>query len=119
MKLSANWRSWRSCHRANERRAWTKLRRVILMLTLNQKNFLHRHRVEFKATATRDDIRIVPAQFRDAVFGCERRHFGRSANLPAACNGNHNGRLLLTFLRRLNGETTAAGDDGKDVQEVD
>src|SRR5712671_3164564 len=103
MKLSANWRSWRSCHRANERRAWTKLRRVILMLTLNQKNFLHRHRVEFKATATRDDIRIVPPQFRDAVFGCERRRCSGASHLHATRDGNHDGRLLLTFLRRLNG----------------
>jgi len=61
----------------------------------------------------------VPPQFRDTVLGGERRHFGCAANLHAACDWNHDSRLLLTFLRRLDGETAGTRDDSEDVEKVD
>src|SRR6266542_4788301 len=118
-KSPASSRSWRNCRPANGQRSSTKSRRVISSLIRSQKNLSCRRSVQFKAATLRDNIRIVSAQFRDAMFcGKSRDHSGPS-NLRAARDRDHDGRLLLTFLRFLNPETAAASDDGKDIEEID
>jgi hypothetical protein len=44
---------------------------------------------------------------------------GRPPYLQAVSDRNHDGRLLLAFLWRLDGEAASAPDDGEDVEEVD
>jgi len=61
----------------------------------------------------------VPSEFRDAMLGGKGRYRSGPPNLRAAGDGNHDGCLLLTFLRRLNGKTAAAPDGGEDAEEVD
>jgi len=53
------------------------------------------------------------------MLGGERRDGGGSPYLLAARDGNHDGGLLLTLRRRLDGETAAAPDGREDVEEVD
>src|SRR5881396_2930380 len=101
MSSSSNWWSWKSCRCPNVRRASINSQRITSRLTLSHKNLPRRRRVKLKAAATRDDIRIVPPQFGDAVLGGECRHLCGPANLGAAGDGDHDGRFLLTFLRRL------------------
>src|ERR1035441_2708119 len=114
MNSPESWRSWRNCRRVNGQRALTNWRGVTSTLTLSQKNFLRCGSVEFKAATLRDHIRIVPSEFRDAMLGGKGRYRSGPPNLRAAGDGNHDGCLLLTFLRRLNGKTAAAPDGSED-----
>ena len=75
--------------------------------------------VKFKTAAHRNDIRIVPSQFGDAMFRGERRYVGGAANPRAACDGNHDCGLLLALFRLFDGETRAARNRCEDVEEVD
>src|SRR5437870_9929805 len=53
------------------------------------------------------------------MLGGKCRHRRGPSYLRAAGDGDHDGRLLLTFLRCLDLESAAASDDGEDVEEVD
>ena len=75
--------------------------------------------IKRKAATLGDDIRIVPSKFRDAMFCGKSRHRSGASNLCSAGAGNHDGRLLLTFLRRLNREPGATSNYREDIQEVD
>src|SRR5438045_1802282 len=113
MNSRKSWCSWRDYRRVNGQRVLTNLRRVTSTLIHCQKNPPSRISVEFKAATLRDNINIVPAKFRDAMLGgkCRCRH--GPSYLSAACDRDHDGRLLLAFLRCLDLETAAASDDGE------
>ena len=46
-----------------------RLLRLLKASTLRQKHLFYRGRIEFKAATLRDNIRVVPSQFRDAMLG--------------------------------------------------
>src|ERR1035441_2260221 len=102
-----------------EQRASTNFRCVTYRLTPCQKNLPRRNGVEFKAATLRDDKRIMASQFRKAVLRSKRRDGGGASYLRTTRYRDHDSRLSLTFLRRLDGEAAAAPDNREDVEEID